>query len=267
VIRKTEATNTWLAARIKNKANYSMPHLPHNFHTLRQNGVGSYRPTVLMLGAGMSYGLVPGPGTLLAEKRASAEVKLGCTTTLPLSPSPPANHLYEWADEIRTQLIARGDRNPKLTLAQSLDIPSEPRWLGCVTTQRHTPRHRVIARFAREGLWDQIWSLNWDCVQESAFENVGIKRGGEDALLQWPTVFRSFVTAADCSGPGELHTVKVIKPHGCVMALVEAEVARKKGDNPQHCSALGLLAGADFIFVRHVFCATPGVGYMPAHEN
>ena len=35
----------------------------------------------------------------------------------------------------------------------------------------------------------------------------------------------------------------------------------------QHCSALGLLAGADFIFVRHVFCATPGIGYMPAHEN
>ncbi len=35
----------------------------------------------------------------------------------------------------------------------------------------------------------------------------------------------------------------------------------------QHCSALGLLAGADFIFVRHVFCATPGVGYMTAHEN
>jgi len=41
----------------------------------------------------------------------------------------------------------------------------------------------------------------------------------------------------------------------------------KHWGHPQHCSALGLLAGADFIFVRHVFCATPGVGYMPAHEN
>jgi hypothetical protein len=97
------------------------------------------------------------------------------------------------------QLEARGNPNPKLALAQSLDIPSEPRWLGGVATQRNTPRHRVIARFARERLWDQIWSLNWDCVQESAFENVGIKHNAPDANLPWPTTYNTFITAADCA--------------------------------------------------------------------
>lgn len=185
----------------------------------------------------MSYGLVPGPGTLLAEKRASAESKLGCTSALPSLPSPPPDHLYKWADEIMTQLRAGGCPNPKLTLAQSLDIPSDPRWLGCVGTHRNTPHHRVIARFARERLWDQIWSLNWDCVQESAFENVGIKREAVDAQLPWPTSFKALITAHDCAEMGEAHGVKILKPHGCVMALVRAKDAEKRGDR---CCAMHL---------------------------
>ena len=207
-----------------------MPVLPHNFPTLRQRGAGNYHPSVLMLGAGMSWGLVPLPGKLLEEKRVQAESMLGITSALPVSPNPPAEHLYQWADDIRNQLIARGDLNPKLTLAESLDIPNERHWLGCVSTQRNTPRHRVVARFAREGLWDQIWSLNWDCVQESALENVGIRRRAIDAGMPWPTVFNTFITAADCAQMGEANSVKVLKPHGCVMALVEAQRARDSGN-------------------------------------
>jgi hypothetical protein len=208
-----------------------MPLLPHNFPTLRQAGNGNHRPSVLLLGAGMSHNVVPMPGALLADKRADAEAKLGYTSALPLLPSPPATHLYEWADEIMTQLIANGDPNPKLTLAESLDIPQDSRWLGCVSTQRNTPRHRVIARFAREGLWDQIWSLNWDCVQESAFENVGIKRHGQDDGMPWTTVFNVFLTAAQCAQMGEQYSIRVIKPHGCVMGLVDAQQARDGGNN------------------------------------
>ena len=154
-----------------------MPILPHNFPTLRQNMDDDYRPSVLLLGAGVSYGLVPGPGELLNEKRAGAEAALRLKSAVPARALPTADDLYEWADEIFTQLNARADVNSKLTLAKSLDIPSDRRWLGCIRTERNTPRHRVIARFAREGLWDQIWSLNWDCIQESALENVGIIRG------------------------------------------------------------------------------------------
>ena len=207
-----------------------MPVLPHNFPTLRRHGDGNHRPSVLIIGAGMSTGLVPLPGPLLAEKRAKAEVSLGCTSAVPVDPDPTADHLYQWADDIRNQLIVRGDPNSKLTLAESLDIPNEKRWLGGISTKRNTPRHRVVARFAREGLWYQIWSLNWDCVQESALENVGIKRGGAEGQMPWPTVFNTLVTAAECAQMGEPNSIKVIKPHGCVMALVEAQQEKAIGN-------------------------------------
>lgn len=186
-----------------------------------------------MLGAGMSWDLVPLPGKLLEEKRAKAESRLGFTSALPVSPNPPAEDLYQWADDIRNELIARGDLNSKLTLAESLDIPNEDRWLGCISTQRNAPRHRVVARFARERLWDQIWSLNWDCVQESALENVGIKRQASDGGMPWPTVFNTFITAAECAQMGESNSIRVLKPHGCVMALVEAQKARDSGNAPR----------------------------------
>ncbi|MEZ5413690.1 MAG: hypothetical protein R3F03_05185 [Opitutaceae bacterium] len=178
----------------------------------------------------MSYGLVPLPGPLLAEKRANAEATLRYTSSVPVDPNPTPDHLYQWADDIWNELTARGDQNPKLTLAESLDIPNEKRWLGCVSTQRNTPRHRVVARFAREGLWHQIWSLNWDCVQESALENVGIKRRSADGAMPWPTVFNTLVTADECPQMGEPNSIKIIKPHGCVMALVDAQQAKAKGD-------------------------------------
>ena len=81
------------------------------------------------------------------------------------------------------------------------------------------------------------WSLNWDCVQESAFENVGIKREAVDAQLPWPTSFKALITAHDCAEMGEAHGVKILKPHGCVMALVRAKDAEKRGDR---CCAMHL---------------------------
>jgi hypothetical protein len=210
-----------------------MPVLPHNFPTLRRRGIGNHRPSVLILGAGMSTGLVPLPGQLLKEKRVKAEASLGCTSTVPLDPNPAADHLYQWAEDIWNALVARGDPNPKLTLAEALDIPRENRWHCCISTQRSTPRHRVVARFAREGLWHQIWSLNWDCVQESALENVGIKHRGADGQMPWPTVFNTLVTAAECVRMSETNSIKVIKPHGCVRALVEAQQAKTAGNVPR----------------------------------
>ena len=207
-----------------------MPVSPHNFPTLRRRGSANHRTSVLIIGAGMSHGLVPLPGPLLAEKRANAEAILGCTSAVPMITDPPSEHLYQWADDICNELIARNDQNPKLTLAESLDIPNEKLWLGCISTQRNTPRHRVVARFAREGLWHEIWSLNWDCVQESALENVGIKRRANGGYMPWPTVFNTFVTAAECALMGEQDSIRVIKPHGCVMALVEAQQAMAAGN-------------------------------------
>jgi hypothetical protein len=202
-----------------------MPVLPHNFPTLRRAGAQPHRRSIITIGAGMSVGIIPMPQQLLASKRAKAEATLHHTA------SAAADDLYKWADEILAVLIGRSDPVPKLTLAQSLDIPTEPRWLGNISTYRTTPRHRVIARFAREGLWDQIWSLNWDCLQEAALENVGIERNGVDAQLPWPTCFSTFILAEDCAQMGEEYRVKVIKPHGCVTALIEAELAKRAGND------------------------------------
>lgn len=87
-----------------------MPTLPHNFTTLRQYGSANRRPSVLVLGAGMSYSLVPLPRQLLVEKRANAEDAVGCTSAVPTDPNPPADHLYRWADDIWKELTARGDQ-------------------------------------------------------------------------------------------------------------------------------------------------------------
>lgn len=239
-----------------------MPVLPHNFPTLRLRGNGNHRPSVLILGAGMTYGLVPLPGPLLKEKRANAEIKLGCSSSIPVDPNPPADHLYQWADDVWNALTVRGDPNPKLTLAESLDIPIEKRWLGCISTQRNTPRHRVVARFAREGLWHQIWSLNWDCVQESALENVGIKRSAVDGNMPWPTVFNTLVTAAECAQMGEPNSIKVIKPHGCVMALVEAQQAKAKGYVDRSVS----LAERFLITATELSSLDPSVAHAPAQQ-
>src|ERR1041385_3852039 len=167
-----------------------MATVPHNFPQLRRCNTGVHRPSILILGAGASVGLVPGPSDLLAEKRVSAETKLNYPSAPSTGPTPSS--LYEWAEAMITHLRSKGDPNPKLTLARSLDIPSDrPRWIGNTSVMRSTPRHRVIARFARERLFEQVWSLNWDCRQESAFESVGLSREvtAKSSFNVWPTIY------------------------------------------------------------------------------
>lgn len=204
--------------------------LPHNFPQLRRRGSGNHRASVILLGAGMSVDVIPLAGNLLRDKRASAEAKLGFRSALPSEADPESARLYEWAEEVIQELVRRGDPCPKLTFAESLDIPTDPAWRGGTLSFRDTPRHRVVARFAREGLLAQIWSLNWDCVQETALENVGVRRDGREIGMPWPTVFRTVITAAECALSGESHSITVIKPHGCVISLGKARESLDRGD-------------------------------------
>lgn len=201
-----------------------MPQLPHNFPSLRKAGPDPHRRPVLVIGAGLSAGLSPLPASVLAEMRHEAEAALGCRTD-----AAPTD-LYRWADDIIRQLVARGDQNPKLSLARALKIPSNPRWGATAAVKRSLPRHRIIARFAREGLFEEIWSLNWDCWQENALENVGLKRAEEDASLPWKTRFDTFITPDDCHNIAVDETFVVVKPHGCVTALMKAEVLVRQGE-------------------------------------
>jgi hypothetical protein len=204
-----------------------MPILPHNFPTLRRTN-GDRRPSVLLIGAGMSFGLAPRPGPLLDLKRDSAERELGVVSNLPRVVPAATDDLYKWADEVFSQLAAGPADNPKLRLAESLGISKDAHWAAPVHPANNTPRHRVIARFAREGMWKCIWSLNWDFYQESALINVGV--GSDNKSVKrppWPVVFSTFVTAAECPTHGVEGIVHIVKPHGCVMAIVEA---RKHAD-------------------------------------
>ena len=205
-----------------------MPYpVPHTFPTLRRSNGVPHRRSLLLMGAGMSYGLVPLPPKLLEEKGAKASLALGC------APPVAGETLYAWADRAVAHLTAAHNGNPKLALGRSLDLLSEQRWLGSAATERSAPRHRVVARFGREGLWEQVWSFNWDCVQESALENVGITRNAVDPRLPWPTGFRTFITAQECPQVAEENMVHVIKPHGCVRALSDAERESDAGNDPR----------------------------------
>lgn len=147
------------------------PNVPHTFEQLR---VGVRRP-FLMAGAGLSWGLVPGPDALLAARRATAEAELGCSTTVD---SASAGALYKWAEEILAQLTARAEPAPKLKLAEALGLLSEAYWIAEVglPLRGTTPRHRVLVRLARENRCVSIWSFNWDSHIENALERVGFDR-------------------------------------------------------------------------------------------
>ncbi len=204
-----------------------MPELPHNFQTLRQesDGSGATRQCVVVVGAGFSYGLVPVAERLFVERRQSVQDALGCTT------SAAATGLYVWADEILQQLQHRnGVAPPKLQLAEALGIMTDSRWRGANRDGPVEPRHRIIARFARENRLNSIWSLNWDCLLENALERVGLSRDLPRADLPWKTQFTTFLTIADYALLGSQQLVPVFKPHGCVLQLLNARAALDRND-------------------------------------
>ena len=206
-----------------------MPNLPHTFPTLRAepNGSGATRQCVIVVGAGFSYGLVPMAERLFSERHQSVQERLGCAT------SAGAADLYCWADEILQQLRQRnGAVPPKLELAEALGIVSDLRWRGANRDGPVEPRHRVIARFARENRLNSIWSLNWDCLLENALERVGLSRSVPRANLPWKTQFTTFLTLADYALLGSEQLVPVFKPHGCVLQLLQAKAALDANNLP-----------------------------------
>jgi hypothetical protein len=130
-----------------------------------------------VVGAGLSWGLVPLPEELLRQWKEGAERELGCDAIDNLPGGSAA--LYAWAERILAHLSDRGGTPPKLALAKALGLLADQSWTGNVPVPLRgtTPRHRVIARFAREQRWASVWSLNWDCILENALERVGLERG------------------------------------------------------------------------------------------
>ena len=201
--------------------------LPHNFPSLR-NGP---RKPVLICGAGMSSGLVPSVKDLTKECP-QAEKKLGCSAPRNDGDLDKDGYLYDWAEQIYQQLQNRQEPLPKLKIADALGLLDNPAWLGKVVMplRENWPRHRVIARFAREKRWHAIWSLNWDCLLEAGLESVGFDEVQPLTKQPWPTTYVTYVTTDDAQSSADDDTVTVYKPHGCVKSLLKAEEEYNKGN-------------------------------------
>jgi len=182
-------------------------------------------PAVFLCGAGLSWGTVPLPDQLYGDReRIERELNCGPFAQDNRAPGP----FYRWADQVLRTLAAQvHPERPKLRLCKALGVLTDPRWFGRVDVPLRgtTDRHRVIARFAREGRWHELWSLNWDCLLENALQEVGLDRDGQAPPHPWPwrTAYSTHVIGADLALTCLPHIVALRKPHGCVHAMREAD--------------------------------------------
>lgn len=209
------------------------PKFPHDLSDLRD----LTRPTVLFCGAGLSIGVVPGPASLYQDCCAQVENELALSGEIDhgkFATIPETVRLYAWADAILHALAQRGDSLPKLKLARALRLLDDPRWWGQaeIEFRGNSPRHRVIARFAKEGLWHSIWSFNWDCILENALEQVGLANERPAFATPWEKDHYAIHVHSDYfPGTSHPHGLVVHKPHGCVRALRVAAAAQANGDS------------------------------------
>ncbi|WP_374631174.1 hypothetical protein [Ferrovibrio sp.] len=195
---------------------------PHKFEKL----LGGDRPSSVVIGAGFSAGYVPFPGALLAEIKERAETALG------LGPIRDHNDdLYVWAEKVLAILAAQGSTHPKLRLAEAMGLLTDQRWAVDVELNGTCARHRVMARFSREDLFSALWSLNWDCMFESALESIGFRRGGPAREQPWRTTYTSVVTAGDFQNIALPNVLCIRKPHGCFHSLTEARLELDNGNS------------------------------------
>lgn len=206
-----------------------MKAIPHSFKSLREGD----RLPLIIIGAGMSKNICPLVDELV-QICPDAEEKLSLKICLDKNNNDPG-YLYFWAEEAIKILTENNDPCPKLTLAVSLGMTSDARWLGNMELdlRQNTPRHRVIARFARENRWKALWSLNWDCLLEVALESVGFRRGEQTTEQPWRTAYATYTTREDFAGCAKENVLSVIKPHGCVKDLIKAEELLYQGKIPE----------------------------------
>jgi hypothetical protein len=160
---------------------------------------------------------------LLQDHRETIEKKYAISTSLPKGGPYKPEDLYKWADEVIAALVAKGIPNPKLELAIDLRVPSDHARFGALPTRvASRPRHRVLARLAKERLVLQFWTVNWDCHIENAFELAGLKRATDSTAEPWRQHYFVKVIPSDKPCTPDDKTVDIHKPHGCARAIFVA---------------------------------------------
>lgn len=198
--------------------------IPHVFPSLLNPDAPR---SVLLIGAGMSNGMAP-PVHVFTEEIRQRHNKIIQKLGINIHP-PTGDQFYDWADDAFNELKNvhhLSNNEAKLRLADAMGVTSDPRFHAKVgmPLRGNTPRHRIAARFAREGRLNSIWSLNWDCILESALESVGLlPHPNPSATLPNPLPWKRWY----CTwSPGDQHnpnvqgsTLHIVKPHGCVNRL------------------------------------------------
>ncbi|MHB0984603.1 MAG: hypothetical protein ACYC05_03275 [Sulfuricella sp.] len=218
----------------------------HILDELRNPG----RPSVLFCGAGLSAGAVPAAAKLYEQEHENVERNLnigGAIDHALFAGVPKEARLYAWADAVLDELEKRKEILPKLRFAEALGLLTDPRWWGKaeIDFRGNTPRHRVIARFAKEGIWRSIWSFNWDCILENALEQIGLPSTVPHFESPWKKNHYVAHVHSDYF-PYNKHTnvLNIHKPHGCVRALREARDAESADQTKADELSYRLMVGA-----------------------
>lgn len=196
-------------------------------------------PPALIIGAGFSAPQVRLPGQLAihyAEQQSEIEKTLGIATNFDfkLDGAGKANSpddLYRWAERCVEELIkvpgaTKDTAKRKFINAIGLLEDQEFAATANIPLRGTTLRHRVLARFAREGCIYSLWSLNWDLWLEAAFEAVGLVRKNsastnfsDELPTGWKKSYRVFLSS---DPPDEKNNcIPLYKPHGCIGAFAE----------------------------------------------
>jgi hypothetical protein len=216
-------------------------------------------PSVLFCGAGLSVGAVPAAAKLYEQEHENVERNLNIVGTIDhtlFAGVPKEARLYVWADAVLDELEKRGETLPKLRFSEALGLLTDPRWWDMteIDFRGNTPRHRVIARFAKEGLLHSIWSFNWDCILENALEQIGLPSVAPRFKSPWEKYhYAAHVHSHYFPYSKDKNVLNIHKPHGCVRALREAQGAEGTDQAKAEALSYRLMVGARELCDRSSF--------------
>lgn len=194
-------------------------------------------PPALIIGAGFSTPQVRLPvhlATHYAKKQSEIEKALGIATgfDFQLDGTGKANNpddLYCWTGRCVEELdkvTGATKETAKRKFINAIGLLEDQQFAATanIPLRGTTPRHRVVARFAREGCVYSLWSLNWDLWLEAAFEAVGLVRRNsaspnftDELPTSWKKSYRVFLPS---DPPDENNNcIPLYKPHGCIGAF------------------------------------------------
>jgi hypothetical protein len=193
-------------------------------------------PPALIIGAGFSAPQVRLPVQLAAhyaKQQTEIEKKLGIATSfdfkLDATGKLNPDDLYCWAGQCVEELInLTGEKREaaKRRFINAIGLLEDQEFAATanIPLRGTTPRHRVLARLAREGCIYSLWSLNWDLWLEAAFEAVGLVRKvsvhqnfSDELPTDWKKSYQVFLPSDPPNANNSC--IPLYKPHGCIGAF------------------------------------------------